>query len=212
MNLYGAFILNGVIEEKTSRVVEILLSTVRAEELLLGKVLGIGIVGTIQGAVLVLATFIARANVQNTDGGGLSVSVVLYTVLWFLIGFGMYAWLYACAGSLVSRSEDSQSLVFLLQVPLLVSYLVAFIATVNGPTPVGTALSIFPLTAPMIMLERMAAQEVPFWQVCLCDRPVHHHNLGDHAPGRPCLSRRRVAFGRPGKDQGGVANLVVGVK
>ena len=167
LNLYGAFILNGVIEEKSSRVVEILLSTVRAEELLLGKVLGIGIVGTIQGAVLVLAAFIANANVQNTDGGGLSVSVVMYTVLWFLIGFGMYAWLYACAGALVSRSEDSQSLVFLLQVPLLISYLVAFIATVDGPSKVGTALSIFPLTAPMIMLERMAAQEVPFWQVII---------------------------------------------
>jgi ABC-2 type transport system permease protein len=167
LTLYGAFILNGVIEEKTSRVVEVLLSTVRPNELLIGKVIGIGLVGTIQGGVLVAATFIARAAVPGAADAALTPAVVGYTVLWFVLGFAMYAWMYAAAGSLVSRSEDAQNLVFPLQIPLVGSYAVGLLASLNGPNPVLNAMSMFPLTAPMTMLERMAAQQVPFWQVAV---------------------------------------------
>jgi len=164
LTLYGAFILNGVIEEKTSRVVEILLSCVRPNELLAGKVLGIAIVGTIQGAVLTVATLGARAATPNSPSS-LTTEVLGYTLLWFIIGFGIYSWLYACAGALVSRSEDAQSLVFPLQLPLVASYVVGLVSAVNGPNPALTAMSFFPLTAPMTMLSRMSAGQVPLWEV-----------------------------------------------
>ncbi len=167
LTLYGAFILNGVIEEKTSRVVEILLSTVRPNELLIGKVLGIGLVGTIQGAVLVAATFLARSSVPGASSESLTPAVIGYTMLWFVLGFGMYAWLYACAGALVSRSEDAQNLVFPLQIPLVASYAVGLLASINGPNSVLNVMSMIPFTAPMTMLERMAAQQVPLWQVAV---------------------------------------------
>jgi ABC-2 type transport system permease protein len=79
----------------------------------------------------------------------------------------MFAWLYACAGALVSRSEDAQNLVFPLQMPLVASYVVGLVAAINGPNPALTVMSIFPLTAPMTMLERMSARQVPLWQVGL---------------------------------------------
>lgn len=167
LTLYGAFILNGVIEEKTSRVVEILLSAVRPNELLIGKVVGVGLVGTIQGVVLVIATLLARFSVPGAAAGSLTPAVLLYTLLWFALGFGMYAWLYACAGALVSRSEDAQNMIFPLQIPLVASYAVGLLGSINGPNPVLNAMSLFPLTAPMTMLERMAAQQVPLWQVVL---------------------------------------------
>jgi len=166
LTLYGAFILNGVIEEKTSRVVEILLSTVRPNELLAGKVLGIAFVGTIQGAVLTIATLLARAATPNSPSS-LTPEVLGYTLLWFILGFGMYSWLYACAGALVSRSEDAQSLVFPLQLPLVGSYLVGLVSAVNGPNTVLTVMSFIPLTAPMTMLERMSADQVEPWEVAL---------------------------------------------
>ena len=166
LTLYGAFILNGVIEEKTSRVVEILLSTMRTNELLTGKVIGIGIVGSIQGAVLVAVTFSARSLIQSSSQA-ITPIVLAYTLLWFAIGFGIYSWLYACAGALVSRSEDAENLVFPLQLPLIASYAVGLVASFNGPNPVLNVMSMIPFTAPMTMLERMSAQEVPAWQVAV---------------------------------------------
>ncbi len=167
LTLYGAFILNGVIEEKTSRVVEVLLSTARPAELLIGKVLGIGAVGTIQGVVLAAATFAARSATPNTAATSLTPAVLGYTMLWFVLGFGLYAGLYACAGALVSRSTDAQNLVFPLQIPLLSSYVVGLVASMNGPNAILNTMSYIPFTAPITMLERMAAQQVEWWEVLI---------------------------------------------
>lgn len=165
LTLYGAFVLNSVIEEKTSRVVEILLATVRPFDLLAGKVLGIGMVGAIQGGALVAATLLARAAVSGSSSASLTPEVLSYTLLWFALGFLLFAGLYACAGALVSRSVDAQSLVMPLQIPLIVSYAVGLYSSVNGPNRLITVLSMIPFTAPMAMLERMSAEEAPLWQV-----------------------------------------------
>lgn len=168
LTLYGAWILNGVIEEKTSRVVEVLLATMRPRELLVGKVLGIGLVGSIQGLVLVAATFAARAAVSGSaETPAVTPAIVAYTFLWFILGFGIYAWAYACAGALVSRGEDAQNLVFPLQLPLLASYVVGLASSINGPHIAVTVMSFVPFTAPMTMLVRMAAGEVAVWEVLL---------------------------------------------
>lgn len=164
LTLYGAFIMNGIVEEKGARVVEVLLSTVSARELLVGKVLGIGLVSSIQGLVLVAASFLARA-LNGQAVGAITPAVVLSSLLWFVLGFGLYSWLYACAGALVSRSEDAQSLAFPLQLPLLVGYIVGLSGSLSGPSPALTVLSMVPFTAPLTMLVRMATHEAPWWQV-----------------------------------------------
>lgn len=168
LTLGGAFILNGVIEEKSSRVVEILLATVRPSELLVGKVIGVGAVGLVQGFVIVAATFLARSLTPGAAASGsLSVPVVIYAILWFVLGFALYSGMYACAGALVSRSEDAQNLVFPLQIPLLLSFIIAIGASFSGTNPVLEVMSFIPFTAPMTMLERMAAQEVRWWEVAV---------------------------------------------
>jgi ABC-2 type transport system permease protein len=165
LTLYGAFVLNSVIEEKTSRIVEILLATVRPFDLLTGKVLGIGMVGSVQGGALVVATLLARSATPGNSGASLTPAVLGYTLLWFALGFVLFAGLYACAGALVSRSVDAQSLVMPLQIPLILSYAVGLYSSVNGPNRAVTILSLIPFTAPMAMLERMSAGEAPVWQV-----------------------------------------------
>jgi len=166
LTLYGAWILNGVVEEKTSRVVEVLLSAVRPADLLTGKVIGIGIVGSVQGVALAAAAFIARSAAGNGSGGAsLRPMVIAATLLWFALGFAIYSWMYACAGALVSRSEDAQNLVFPLQLPLIASYVAGIGAAAGGMNPVITTMSFLPPTAPMAMLVRMAAGDAPWWQV-----------------------------------------------
>jgi ABC-2 type transport system permease protein len=167
LTLYGAFVLNSVIEEKTSRIVEILLATVRPFDLLTGKVLGIGMVGSVQGGALVVATLIARSATPGSSSASLTPAVLGYTLLWFALGFLLFAGLYACAGALVSRSVDAQSLVMPLQVPLILSYAVGLYSSINGPNRAVTILSMIPFTAPMAMLERMSAEEAPLWQIAL---------------------------------------------
>jgi ABC-2 type transport system permease protein len=167
LTLYGAFVLNSVIEEKTSRTVEILLATVRPFDLLSGKVLGIGMVGSIQGGALVVATLLARSATPGDSSASLTPTVLAYTLLWFALGFLLFAGLYACAGALVSRSVDAQSLVMPLQIPLILSYAVGLYSSINGPNQLVTVLSLIPFTAPMAMLERMSAGEAPLWQIVL---------------------------------------------
>lgn len=166
LTLYGAWILNGVVEEKTSRVVEVLLSTVKADELLIGKVVGIGLVGSIQGVLLVVATFAARASTGSSEAE-LSPEVLVYAFIWFVLGFAIYAWAYACAGALVSRAEDAQNLVFPLQMPLVASYIVGLVSAMSGPNTASTVMSMIPFTAPMTMLVRMSAGEAPIWQIAI---------------------------------------------
>lgn len=166
LTLFGAFILNGVIEEKNSRVVEILLSTIDAKTLLTGRIIGISLVGLIQGLVIVATAMVARVAVNAGDSVPLSPRVLAITLLWTGLGFAIYSWLYACAGAMASRSEDAQNLVFPLQIPLIGSYAVGMIAStgVNIDT-VLVPMSLFPLTAPMTMVARMSAGIVPGWQI-----------------------------------------------
>lgn len=169
LTLYGAWILNGVVEEKTSRVVEVLLSAVRPADLLTGKVIGIGVVGSVQGVALAVAAFVARSAASSGGGGSVSLRpmVIAATLLWFALGFAIYSWMYACAGALVSRSEDAQNLVFPLQLPLIASYVAGIGAAAGGVNPVITVMSFLPPTAPMAMLVRMAAGDAPWWQVVI---------------------------------------------
>ncbi|HEY0493456.1 MAG TPA: ABC transporter permease, partial [Candidatus Dormibacteraeota bacterium] len=122
---YGTFIAQGVVEEKANRIVEILLSTVRPEQLLIGKVAGIGMVGLLQFTLIGLTGFVL-ASVTHifsvpTDAAG----IVLAGLLWFILGYFLYAILFAAAGSLVSRQEEVQSVVLPITMLTVLTWFVA---------------------------------------------------------------------------------------
>lgn len=152
---YGSWILIGVIEEKTNRVVEVVLGSVRPHQLLAGKVLGIGILGIAQIIVIgvvAIATLSLQSAFAIPDAAG---PVLAWAFVWYLLGFAFYAVAYAAAGSLVSRQEEAQNAAFPLTLMLMAAYFVASFS-VTGENPVLRVSSLLPMFAPMTMPLRIA--------------------------------------------------------
>jgi ABC-2 type transport system permease protein len=164
---YCAFVLTGVVEEKSSRVVELLLSRVRPTELLAGKIFGIGLVGLAQLVVVMGAGLVALSFTDNTLAPQTTPSTLGWIVFWFVLGYAFYSVLYASAGSLVSRQEETQSLQLPMTGLLFVAYILAFVATESPDGAAALIGSLFPATAPMVMIVRIAHGGVPWWQILL---------------------------------------------
>ncbi|CAL9645020.1 hypothetical protein SUDANB95_06418 [Actinosynnema sp. ALI-1.44] len=166
--VYGTMVAQGVVEEKSSRVVEILLSTLRPWQLLLGKVVGLGLVGLAQLVLigvtgLVLASVSGIIDVTGVAGGALATGV-----LWYLLGFFLYATVFAAAASLVSRQEELQSVL----TPISMAIVIAFVVGINlmiqdASDSLVAVLSVLPPFAPILMPGRMAMGVAPTWQVVL---------------------------------------------
>ncbi len=165
---YGAFVAQGVVEEKASRVVELVLATVRPWQLLLGKVLGLGAVGLLQLVVLGAAGLgVAGSAGLLVSGAGLAGTVVS-VVVWYLLGFAMYATIYAALGSLVSRQEDTQSVLTPVSIVVLIGWVAGFNLLLSSPrSPALVVLSLIPPWTPLVMPARIALGGVPIWQVAL---------------------------------------------
>jgi ABC-2 type transport system permease protein len=166
---YGTFIAQGVVEEKANRIVEILLSTVRPVQLLIGKVVGIGLVGLFQ-LTLIGVVAIVLASVTNVfTVPTVAIGVVLIGILWFVLGFFFYAVLFAAAGSLVSRSEEVQGAVMPITGLAVISYFVAISVVTpmfsGAPmTSTGILLAMIPPISPVIMPAGMATGDIAPWQ------------------------------------------------
>lgn len=154
---YGNFVLNGVIEEKSSRVVEVLLNHLRPRQLLAGKIIGLGALGLLQMLSILAAALIALFAVRDIHVPNVPVDALVWFVVWFLFGFALYATAFAMAGSLVSRQEDAASVVTPVMLPFLASYFASFAIAGSPDTVFAKVLSIVPLTAPMTMPVRVAA-------------------------------------------------------
>jgi ABC-2 type transport system permease protein len=163
---YGGFLVVGVVEEKSSRVVEVLLSRVRPPELFAGKILGIGLSGLSQLALIAIAALVALGSSTN-PAAETTPGTVLAIVVWFILGYGLYAVLYGTVGSLISRQEEAESIQFPVTAVLLVAY---FVSMEVARSPDGMAAivgSFVPLTAPMVMTVRMAHGAAAAWEVLL---------------------------------------------
>jgi len=163
ITFYGSFVLTGVVEEKSSRVVEVLLSRVPPSSLLGGKITGIGLAGLAQFAAVGAA---AAATLLVTRPSGLppGTYVAMLTV-WFVLGYAFYSMLYGSLGSLASRAEDAQAAAGPV-IALLVGIYVAAVAAVSRPSAGWvTLLSMLPPTAPIFMPLRTSLVHVPAWQV-----------------------------------------------
>jgi ABC-2 type transport system permease protein len=147
---YGQRITSGVVEEKSSRVVEILLSSIRPGQLLIGKVLGIGATALVQVAALVAAFFIVASATGSNVLHGAAAGVVVIGALWMVLGYALYCTMFAAAGSMVSRESDANNITFPVVIPLLVAYILSFnvIFSASGPG-FYKVLAYIPLTAPI---------------------------------------------------------------
>jgi ABC-2 type transport system permease protein len=156
---YGIAVASGVVEEKASRVVEVLLAAIPPRALLAGKIAGIGAVGLLQLLVVTgvgLGLALASGAVELDAGQAGTLAVVL---VWFLLGYLVWAALFAMGGAVVSRQEDLQSSTSVLTVLLVVSYLIAFPALDDPDSALAVAGSIIPLSSPMIMPSMVALGE-----------------------------------------------------
>jgi ABC-2 type transport system permease protein len=163
--IYGNLVLTGVVEEKSSRVVEVLLARIPAKALLGGKVVGIGLLGFGQLAVTALAALIASMAVDSGDLPAVSGGVLTWVLVWFVLGYALYAMIYGALGSLASRTEDAQAVAGPVSYVMLAGYWLSFIALSADPDGLwARALSLFPPTAPLAMPGRIALGTTAWWE------------------------------------------------
>jgi ABC-2 type transport system permease protein len=162
--IYGQWVLTGVVEEKSNRVVELILSTVRARHLLAGKVIGIGLLGLSQLALIggLAAVLLAAGAFDAPASLGGSVALI---VPWFALGFALYAVAYGAAGALASRAQDANSAGLPITYTLLAVYLIGYAALgADSDGLLANLLTVFPLSAPFVLPARSALVGVPLWE------------------------------------------------
>ena len=167
LSMYGQWVLAGVVEEKSNRVVELILSTVRPRDLLAGKVIGIGLLGLAQLTLVAgfAATLIAAGVFHAPAALGSSLALV---IPWFALGFALYAVAYAAAGALASRQQDASTSGQPVTLTLLAAYFAGYIAVSTHMDGVlANVLTVFPLTAPLVLPARSALTGVPIWEHAL---------------------------------------------
>ncbi|MDH6280889.1 ABC transporter permease [Prescottella agglutinans] len=155
--VFGMYVAMGVVEEKSSRVVELLLSTLRPLQLLWGKVIGIGAVGLAQLTTYGVAGVGAGVATGVLTLGGTAWGTLAGTLGWFVLGFAFFAVLYAAAGSMVSRQEDVNSTAMPLTILIMAMFFSAFSAVQNPDGSLSNVLSWVPPFSAILMPLRIAA-------------------------------------------------------
>ncbi len=177
--IYGQMVIRGVMEEKTSDIVEVMVSSVRAWELMAGKIIGVGAVGLTQFAIwgiigVVLAAYglsaaapaLAQAGI---DLSGISVpfGMIVSALVFFLLGYLLYAGLFAAGGAMVSSDSDVQQ----VMMPIVILIIIPIIAlgpVMDDPGQLfSVVLSLIPFFSPILMMTRMAVIDVPAWQLAV---------------------------------------------
>jgi ABC-2 type transport system permease protein len=165
---YGIRITIGVGEEKSSRVVEVLLTTLRPTQLLAGKVIGMGSLALAQIVVLVGTYYALGYAVGSSAVRGAAGGVVLAGALWLLLGYMFYCTAYAAAGSLITRQADAYNATLPLQLPLLLGYVLAYTVVYSSNVSwFYHLLGFIPFTAPVVMPVLVAVGAAPAWQLAL---------------------------------------------
>lgn len=167
--MQGNLIAQSVVEEKQSRVVELLLATVRPWQLMAGKVVGMGIVGLVQMLIFgVVGVGLATALGVLTLSASAAVGTIVWFVVWYLLGFFLYAFIIAAAGALVSRQEEAGGVVMPLLIPVIAGYVLGISILPTDPgNSLCETLSVIPLFAPTLMPMRLAMGGVPVWEAIL---------------------------------------------
>jgi ABC-2 type transport system permease protein len=162
--IYGQWVLTGVTEEKSNRVVEVLLSSVKPWQILAGKILGIGTLGIAQFAGTILVALVAVRLTGALELPSLDASLVFNLIVWFILGFLLFAMMYGAAGSLASRTEDAQNVAFPMSMIAVAGFFVS-IGALSDPDGTAAVIGTFiPFTAPFVVPVRAALDAIPAWQ------------------------------------------------
>ena len=162
--LYGSLILTGVTEEKTNRVVEVLLAAFQPWQLLAGKIVGIGLLGLTQfvGTVLIALVGVELTNAFDLPQFPFDSMVVL--VAWFILGFSLFAVVFGAAGALVSRAEDAQTVVAPISLVAVAGFFIAIQALSNPTGTLAVIATFIPPFAPFVVPVRFAFEAIGVWQ------------------------------------------------
>ncbi|GAA4305965.1 ABC transporter permease [Klenkia terrae] len=165
--LFGQFVAQGVVEEKSSRVVELLLATMKPWQLLAGKMLGLGVLGLIQIVLIAVIGVTGALALDVVDLPGQLIGTVLTVIAWFVLGYALYASIFAAAASLVSRQEDLGSVLTPTTLLLVVGFIVSIQAAQDPGSTVATVTSFIPGMSPLVMPVRIAAGEAAGWEIAI---------------------------------------------
>ena len=174
--LYGIAMLRGVLEEKTTRVMEVLLGSVTPNELMSGKIIGIGLVGLTQMVIYMGTVGLLRLLILAKMGGGggfgwvqdaLSPSKLFFFILFFVLGYFFYTALFGAVGAVCNSEQEAQNLQQPLTMMLMIPYIMTFFFVRNPDHIAAVIMSMIPPFTPMIMFTRLSAGNVPAWQLLL---------------------------------------------
>ncbi|RFU62260.1 ABC transporter permease [Bacillus sp. V59.32b] len=174
--MYASMIANEVAMEKTSRVMEILVSSVPPVQQMFAKILGIALLSITQLSLIIAVGYVFIKQNMNDMNEGLftylgfgntSISTIIYAIIFFLLGYFLYATLAAFLGSMVSRVEDVQPMIAPLTILVMVGFFIAMYGLNDPTSSFITGTSFIPFFSPMIMFLRVGMISVPFWQIAL---------------------------------------------
>lgn len=176
---YGQFVLRAVLEEKSSRVVEVLISSLRPFQLMAGKILGVGSVGLLQFAIWAIAAALISAYAglmlsAFAPGAAASfpvpevpISVLVYFVVFFVLGYIFYSTMYAAVGAMVNSEQEAQQFVFPLVIFLVVPIVLLTFVISNPNATSSVVMSLIPFFSPIIMFTRVVVQMPPLTEILL---------------------------------------------
>jgi len=164
---YGVWVASGVIEEKASRVVEILLATIRARQLMAGKILGIGVLGLLQLAFIASFAITLGLATGAIELPGSAISAAAIAIGYFILGFAFYASLFAVAGSLVTRMEELQNALVPINLFIFVSFFISIGALADPDGTLVTWASVLPGSSALSMPVRIVMGAATPWEIAL---------------------------------------------
>jgi ABC-2 type transport system permease protein len=165
--LFSQFVAPGVVEEKSTRVVELLLATLRPWQLLAGKILGLGVLGLVQIVVVAVIGVVGAVAFGVVSFPAQLIGTVVAVVCWFLLGYAFYSAVFAAAASLVSRQEDLPSVITPTSMLLFAGLFISIRAATDPTGGLAVVTSFIPGLSPLVMPVRQAAGGVAWWEVLL---------------------------------------------
>jgi ABC-2 type transport system permease protein len=166
----AGYMLSGLVGEKENRLIEVLLSSVSARQLITGKVLGLGAAGLIQVAVW-LVSFPLLLNLTSSTFGGffgaiqLPSNFIILGLVYFILGYLFFVVVSAGIGAISTNTHEGQQLLMTLTMPVFIPFWFGSLLFIFPNNPIWVVLSIFPVTAPVTTMLRLGVSDVPVWQV-----------------------------------------------
>lgn len=171
--MFGYWVAMSIASEKTSRVMEILITSTKPSHIVIGKSLGMGLLGLCDMLGLIIVAAIGYFFIYPKDFsvGGTSISLgfspmaVIMMVVYFIFGFALYAMFNAVCGATVSKAEDIQQAIMPISIISIAAFYFAYMTSMSPESPAAIAASLIPFSAPFSMPSRMVSANIPAWQI-----------------------------------------------